>query len=355
MRNTSELGNTSRALNMLRTLLPKGWVLRERTRERKYDRYTADVIVEVVAPDGAKAVLLVEAKSTLTARDAVDISSRLAAAVQQAGAAGGLIATRFASEMSQDRIRKAGLSYIDTLGNSWIALDRPGLLISTRGATKDPTPEQRGVRSLKGAKAARIIRALCDWRPPIGVRDLAARAQTDAGYTSRVLRLLQNDDLITRGDDGRVSDVNWQNLLRQWSRDYDVAKSNRASTYLAPRGLSAFSDTLRSYERRYALTGSMAVPSAARIAASPLASCYVDDMVSASEMFDLRSAEIGGNVILLEPFDDIVYERSRDNDGLTCVALTQCAVDMLSGSGREPSQADSLIDWMRQNEDAWRS
>ncbi|MBI4500905.1 MAG: hypothetical protein HY700_07060 [Gemmatimonadetes bacterium] len=317
--------------------------------------YRPDAVFEIRAPDDTRGLLLVEAKSPLTARLASDLGPRLAPVVREGEAAGALVVTRFASELSQDRLRRAGVSYLDLTGNAWISLDRPGLLITTQGASKDPSPPRRGVRSLKGAKAARLVRAICDWRPPVGVRDLAKRAGTDPGYTSRVIRLLEDEDLVGRDSTGQVKTVDWQGLLRRWSRDYDVAKTNRAVAYLAPRGLSAFGDQLREYDERYAVTGSLAVPAAAAVAPGRLASCYVQDPERVAERFDLRPVDAGANVLLLEPFDEVVYERSRGESGLRVVALSQCVVDLLTGTGREPAEAESLLSWMAASQDAWRA
>jgi hypothetical protein len=76
---------------------------------------------------------------------------------------------------------------------------------------------------------------------------------------------------------------------------------------------------------------------------------------NAAKKLDLRPAESGANVVLLEPFDKLVFERTRQAAGLTTVALSQCVVDLLTGSGREPAQADALLSWMRKNENVWRS
>jgi len=312
-------------------------------------------VAEIRAPDGTKALLLIEVKPRLTAREAADLGPRLAPALGQGGAAAGLVVTRFASELARDRLRKAGLAYLDLTGNAWVNLARPGLLIVTEGAAKDPSPPRRGIRSLKGAKAARLVRALCDWRPPVGIRDLAKRAGTDPGYTSRVTRLLEDEDLVQRDGTGRIRMVDWQGLLRRWARDYDVARTNRAVPLLAPRGLPAFMDRLRQYDQPYAVTGSLAVPAAASVAPGRLASCYVRVPQRAAEQLDLRPVDAGANVLLLEPFDAVVFDRTRDASNLTVVAVSQCVVDLLTGTGREPAEAESLMTWMTANEDAWRA
>ncbi len=344
----------ARALGALSARLPSGWSVRTRAQPR-LRTYRPDAVAEIRAPDGTKALLLIEVKSRLTAREASELGARLVPVVGEGRAAAVLVVTRFASELTRDRLRKAGLSYMDLTGNAWISLARPGLLIATEGAAKDPSPTRRGTRSLKGAKAARLVRALSDWRPPVGIRDLAKRAGTDPGYASRVTRLLEDEDLVQRDASGQIRTVDWQGLLRRWSRDYDVARTNRAVPLLAPRGVPAFLDRLRQYDEPYAVTGSLAVPAAASVAPGRLASCYVRVPERAGERLDLRPVEAGANVLLLEPFDAIVFDRTREESGLTVVAMSQCVVDLLTGTGREPAEAESLVTWMTAHEDAWRA
>jgi len=57
---------------------------------------------------------------------------------------------------------------------------------------------------------------------------------------------------------------------------------------------------------------------------------------------------------LIEPFDPVVYVNTHLVADLVVVAPPQCAIDLLSGSGREPTQGMALLDWMELNEDAWR-
>lgn len=59
-------------------------------------------------------------------------------------------------------------------------------------------------------------------------------------------------------------------------------------------------------------------------------------------------------MILAEPFDPVVYERTREREGVTCVAPSQNAADLLTSPGRGPNEAQELMDWMGKNEGAWR-
>lgn len=341
-----------RFLNRLRHRLPDGWAV-EFIGSTDSAR-TRDGRVVISAPDGTRATLLAELNRNMSARQATRLTADLAP--DQIEQADGLIVfTSYLSPTARERLREARVSYIDTTGNLWVRTDRPAVLLEQQGAQRDPDPPRRGVRSLKGAKAARIVRGLCDWKPPHGVRELARKTGASPGYATRVLTLLEDDDLVNRGEQGEVVEVRWPDLIRRWSMDYSVAQTNRAFTFLAPRGLGDAVDKLRPLEEGYAITGVFGVPDEARVVAPALLICYVEDVTGAAEELDLRPADSGANVLLLDPFDDLVFRRTRTEDGIVAVALSQCAVDLLTGSGREPAQGEALIDWMREHEDAWRT
>ncbi len=305
----------------------------------------------ITAPDGVSARIVVEFKERFTAAQATMSGPRLRQVMDEAEADGVLIIAPYLSDLARVRIREQGASYIDATGNIWLTLDQPAAWIEARGADRDPAPPQRGVRSLKGAKAGRLVRALCDWKPPVGVRELARRADVDAGYATRVLRFLGDEDVIRRATDGAIATVSVPDLLRRWARDYRT----RDAPYLAPRGTGQLFDNLRGYAGRYAVTGSMAVPKGAELAPSRLLRCYVDDPTALARSLDLVDTDVGANVVLLRAPDPLVFERTRVESGVVMTALSQCVVDLLTGTGREPNQAETLLTWMEEHESIWRA
>ncbi len=342
-------------LDQLRRMLPPRWTLevaRGAAPARETHQHERLVLT---APDGTIGRLHVEAKPRVSARQAATIAAARLRETPGANEWTHIVFTPYLGRMAQDRLRKEGVSYLDRTGNAWIQMERPAVYIERQGADSDPDPPRRGVRSLKGAKAARIVRGLCDWLPPLGVRELARRTGTDPGYVTRVLNLLEEEDVVSRGSASEVADVRWTDLIRRWSEDYSVTKSNRASAFLAPRGLGQLRDRLTTFDGRYAVTGSFAVPPEAEVAPGRTLSCYVSGAETAARMLDLRPVEAGANVLLLEPFDPVVFERTRTTRGCRMVALSQCAVDLLTGTGREPNEADALLTWMADNDDAWRT
>ena len=118
-------------------------------------------------------------------------------------------------------------------------------------------------------------------------------------------------------------------LIHRWAQDYEVLTSNDACGYLDPRGLDNLTRGLSelSIRGKYALTGSIAANRIAPIAPARLAMLYVDNVESAAAALKLRPTETGANVMLLAPFDDVVFERTWKDGGLTFVAASQTAVD----------------------------
>ena len=62
-----------------------------------------------------------------------------------------------------------------------------------------------------------------------------------------------------------------------------------------------------------------------------------------------RSTETGANVMLLAPFDNVVFERTWKDGGLTLVAPSQVAVDLLTSPGRAPSEAEAILEQLAGN------
>jgi hypothetical protein len=102
------------------------------------------------------------------------------------------------------------------------------------------------------------------------------------------------------------------------------------------------------------LTGSFAAHRIAAYSPARLAMIYVDNPEQAAEQLNLRAVDSGTNVLLATGDYDVVFDRVVKDDGLTYSAPSQAAVDLLTGPGRSPAEAQALLDWMEKHESAWR-
>ena len=340
-------------VDLLANKLPSGWQTTTSvpTKREKAASSLVDAILKIRRPGTPATSVLIEAKARI---EPSDIDS-LAAALRPTPDQPVLVAAPFISRRTQERLKEKGFGYADLTGNVRLTLSQPGLFIETTGASENPEPQLRDRKSLKGAKAGRLIRALCDFRPPIGLRDLAKRAGVDAGYASRVVEFMNREALVARATRGPVMSVEWPALLKRWSQEYSPFQRQRSAMYLAPRGLSAILEKLKNTSMRFGVSGSWAAAQVAPIAPPRLLLVYVDRPAAIASELDLRPADAGANVALATPFDPVVYERTSKKNGITIVGLSQVAADLLTSPGRGPNEAESLMEWMREHEDSWRA
>lgn len=340
---------------VLRALMPPGWELGLERAPRLESGDAPDLVVTLTAPSGERAVFVGETKREGSGSQLRTALDQLQGYVSALADARPLFIAPWISEQARDRLTLEGVSFVDATGNVRLTAERPGVYVTARGATKNPWPIDKALQSLRGVGAMRAVRALLDFTPPYGVRELAARSEASAPTLSRVIDLVERDGLLTRNDRGTVLSLDWAGIIRRWALDYDVLTTNDSATYLQPRGLPALIKTLRSTKTPHALTGSLAANELAPYAPGKLAMLYVKNLRVAADALDLRAAEAGGNVVLLEPYDAVACARPVERSNLCIVNPTQLAVDLLTGPGRAPSEGEELLAWMKDNIDAWRA
>jgi len=318
----------------------------------------ADAALRLRSPDGQQVVVLVEAKRLISTREVavvLDVLSRSLSDWREEDVVP-LIAARYLAPGTRARIAELGGAYADATGNLLVRSDRPALFLRDQGADRDPwrgPGRPRG--TLQGPPAARVVRALIDFAPPYSVPELAKRAGASTGATYRVIEFLEEEELLERRRYGPIAGVQWPALLRRWSEDYGFARSNRVATFLEPRGLPALLGRLAdASDLEYVVTGSLAAERAVAYAPARLAALYVRDIERSAERLGLRAVESGGNVALATGEYEVVFDRTNEVGGVHFAALSQVAVDLLSGPGRNPSEAEALLEWMEADERRWR-
>lgn len=342
-----------RGIAILAERLPAGW-----TSSVSSATDPVDARLDVQDPDGNSATLIIEAKRVVEGRDVASVRAQLEAYAETVPGAQGLVVARYLSPPVRNKLTEAGLSYVDATGNMRIELTRPGLYVSDRGADRDPwrgPGRPRG--TLKGEPAARIVRAIADFAGKWKIRDLIDQSGASTGATYRVVEFLEREGMATRDDDGLVDVPDWAQILRRWSDDYGFVRTNQMTRWIAPRGLPGLLEQIASTEEgpRYAVTGTIAAAEWAAYAPARLAMIYAVDPPAAAQAWDLRATEAGANVLLAQPKYDVVFERSLLNaEGVMVAKPSQVVVDLMTGPGRNPSEAEELLEWMKRNEQSWR-
>jgi hypothetical protein len=359
IRGTSDVELLDGFDSALRAALPGNWAI-ELSREPLARGARPDAIYRLKAPSGESATVLVEAKYHVVPRDLPAVLNQMWQLGEQAEADVKVLVTSFASQLTQERLAESGVGWFDATGNLRLRLDRPAVFLSSVGASRNPfaDPSDRRLKSLRGPAAARVVRALCELPLPLGVRMFAEKAHVGSGSGSRVLELLDRDDLITREDSGRVINVRKRALIQRWTDDYGLVTSNDVTTMLDPRGIDHALATLRSAAGNHVVTGSAAARAyllAEMVPVAPLTMLVVhtDRPVDLIREAGLRGVERGANVLVVRPFDDVLLDRARVIDGLRCAAAAQVVADLLTGPGRSSEEAEQLIRVLATEDQGW--
>lgn len=319
--------------------MPPGWLA-----ELSVDDRRGGPVLDVCAPDGTRVSLPVLVRATVEPRDAGTLAQDASARATDGDGGGALVATRFLSARTRRALTDRGLNYTDLTGNVRLVLARPGLFIEAVGADRDPAPNDRPLRSLKGAAAARTVRALFDATPPVKLGDIARAAGVSAAQAGRVVALLNQEAVVQQDARRAVIRVDRTKLIERWVEDYTFFDSNLTALYLEPRAFEKLLDRLRESDLRYAVTGSLAADQLAPYAATKLAQIYVEDLDRAADQLRLSAVpDDGGNVALAEPFDEVVFDGVWERDGITYAAPGQVAADLLTSPGRGPAEGEELL------------
>lgn len=331
----------TQASERLASYLPPDWRVDPVRRAGDPDK------LRIVSPTGEVIDLAAWAQKEWTPRFARDLADPEMPA---------LAVGRWLSPRTREVLGTRGIGFVDLTGNADLVLSSPTVVIRAEGAQRDPQPKPTEAPSLRGPRAWALLRTIAEVEPPFGVRELASATGLDAGYISRILGVLEEEVFIAREPRGPVIEVEWEGLLRRHASIYSLLDSNVSTSWVAAGGPDGFLDDIADVKRgRRAVTGSFGAARLAPVAAPTVTVVYTSDPDRLARVGRLLPADRGANVILLEPYDGIVFERTWRADGVHYASVAQLAIDCLTGMGRMPSEGEALLDWMRKNLGLWRA
>jgi hypothetical protein len=264
-----------------------------------------------------------------------------------------LLVVPFMGDVGDTLCREAGVAWLDLSGNAHI--DGADLFIHVEGRPNKFRSAGRPSNAF-AAKSSRITRFLLENHDQaFSQADLADETGLGPGYTSKIVRRLENLRLLTRNDTDEVRVRDPDLLLDAWREKYDFSMHTIIKGTVATRSSEdlAFQlqGALREFEGQFAATGLAAAWAMTKFAKHRIVTFFVDQIPSSGlkSTLGFREGEKGANVWLVTPKDIGVFQGKEDVDGLMCVHPVQAYLDVLAHPERGQEAADelrsSLLNW----------
>jgi hypothetical protein len=265
-----------------------------------------------------------------------------------------LLVVPYMGEMGRRLCEEHETAWLDLSGNAHIKA--PGLFINVEGKPNRFKSAGRPP-NLFAPKSARIVRQLLI-QPDRALtqRELSQAADLDEGYTSRIVRRLEELALVVRNEGGSVRPKDPDHLLDAWHEAYDFMRHRIRKGHIAARSgeelLHKIAGVLEKQTPGYAATGLGGAWLYSHFANFRLATFYLPHGPG-NELFNVlgfREDEKGANTWLVVPNDEGVFHGSEVREGIRCVHVVQIYLDLKDHPERSAEAASRL----RQDNLKWR-
>ena len=259
-----------------------------------------------------------------------------------------LLAVPFMGESGMNKCAEAGISWIDLSGNADVS--GPGLRLYVRG--KENKFKQPGRKeNIFAPKSSRIARRLL-YHPERAFtqRELALESGLGEGFVSRIVKTLEEQSLIIRTPEGRITARNRSVLLDAWAQGYDFSKHDVLRGHVTGRSgeeiLKKLHAAFKAMNMEHAATGLGAAWLYAKFAAFRTVSYYLKEWPSDKELEEIgfRQDTAGANTWLIIPKDADVFHDIQTKNDVPCVHPIQVYLDLKN----QPERADEAATELRQ-------
>jgi hypothetical protein len=256
-----------------------------------------------------------------------------------------ILAVPYMGEVGRRLCSEAELSWFDLSGNANIVA--PGLRIQIDG--KSNRFVRRGRPSTVFApKSARIARLLLiDPHRAFRQQELAEATGLDDGFTSRIVRRLEEDRLVTR-ENGTIRVGAPDLLLDAWAERYDFQKHEIVRGHISARTgeqlLTEVANTLDKRKAEHAATGLAAAWVYTQFAAFRLVTFFVAERPTKAllDAMKFREEPKGANVWLVLPNDAGVFDGAITKKEIRCAHPVQTFLDLQGHPERSKEAATEL-------------
>jgi len=257
-----------------------------------------------------------------------------------------LVAVSYMGDVGKRLCEEAEVCWLDLSGNAYLVA--PGLRVNIEGKPNQFKRPGRP-RSLFAPKSSRIARwLLVEPGRAFSQRELAKESGLDEGFTSRIVRQLEEQQLVSRDSAGAVKVADYDALLDAWREAYDFSRHHIVRGHIAARSSDEILRRLSAQFKRgkweHAATGLAGAWLCSGFAGFRLVVVYVAELPGkeACQEMGFHETERGENVWLVQPNDAGVFHGSAEREGISCAHPVQVYLDLKDHPERSAEAAEAL-------------
>jgi hypothetical protein len=256
-----------------------------------------------------------------------------------------VFASAYISQRARQLCRREGVGYIDLVGNVYL---RFASVLVDRVSPESRPREHRGAKQLFAPKATRVVRdLLVNWGEPSRITDLADRCDMSPGGVYWVVSLLEDRGYAERDEGKRVVLTKPGDLLDAWAEEWSMDRNRQRPFFSLERTpeslMRSVADAARGTSTRCAFTLMAGASKVAPYVRFEDVWVYVvEEQEGWGRDLDLQPVDGGGNLVLLDPYDEGVLTHLQVVDGMNVVSNVQLYVDLYNHPGRGREQAEFL-------------
>jgi len=337
---------TQRILKELPRFLPTLKVSKIETNKRLSGN-VFDLVFKIKTQDRKEWLLVCEIKELLQPRMAREISTRLKESLADLNKVYPILITTFLGDRTREILKKEGIGYLDLAGNCFLKFNN---VYIEKIVDKNPFAEKRKLKTVFKPVSSRILRVLLEepkkkWK----ILELSKIAKVSLGQTSNVCRWLIDEEYLKK-DNKFYSLIEPGKLLDEWSQNYTYTQNRMSAYYSFEQNLEKLLKTVSGVSKdkdlKYALTllsgASLVAPFVRGVSGIHLYIADTGDLSKWVRLLNLRPVESGGNISLYIPYDEGVFYKIQEADGIKVVGNIQLYLDLYNYPTRGKEQAEFL-------------
>lgn len=306
-----------------------------------------DLSIEVQVNDKVKHTLILEIKTVGQPKYARIAISQLKEMVSKGINYYGVFASIFISNETRRICQENNIGFIDIAGNCFFNFDN--VFLSIEGKS-NPFPNKRPLKTLFCSKSSRALRVLlCNPKNAWFVKDLSVEASISLGQASLVKKKLLEEELIDELEVNGLKKfklVSPEKLLDKWAKNYNYNKNN-FKNYYSLDDTKTIESNIVNYCNTKKIKYSFTLTSGASLITPFLRYNRVfvymlGDIEKIAKDLNFKEVSSGSNVSILEPYDEGVFYKLQEINGVKVVNNIQLYLDLINYKERGEEAANFL-------------